>query len=91
MINTVCMLKNLKKDQENSKVTVRSVNDKYYNDKFYDVIEIEFNGVKCVVDSEDILAAVDKCSSRQSGRRHPRRLANYYNRMDEDEGEEGEN
>jgi hypothetical protein len=68
MINVVCSVENQAK--KNSEVIVRSTQDRKDRDYFIDVVEIEVNGEKCLVDVTDIQDAIMKCSSRR-GRRGP--------------------
>ena len=68
MINVVCSVENQAK--KNSEVIVRSAQDRKDRDYFIDVVEIEVNGEKCLVDVNDIQDAIDKCSYRR-GRRGP--------------------
>lgn len=68
MINVVCSVEN--QNKKNSEVIVRSAQDRKDRDYFIDVVEIEVNGEKCLVDVNDIQDAIDKCSYRR-GRRGP--------------------
>ncbi len=84
MINTVCTLKNLN-GGKNDSVTVKNVTVKDYTDKYIDVISISYNGETVIVDVEDVMTAIDKCSSRMCGRRRLRRYGGYMRQEDESE------
>ena len=68
MINVVCSVKNQAK--KNTEVIVRSTENRKEADHLIDVVEIEVNGEKCLVDVLDIQDAIEKCS-RRCGRRSP--------------------
>ena len=84
MVNTICALKNLN-GGKNDIVTVKNVTAKDYTDKYVDVISISYNGETVIVDVEDMMAAIDKCSSRMCGRRRLRRYSSYMSQEDEPE------
>lgn len=66
MINITCAVQNL--DKKNSEIIVRSAQKQKDRDYYIDVVEIEINGEKCLVDAMDIQDAIEKCS-RSRGRR----------------------
>lgn len=66
MINVVCSVKD--QAEKNSTIIVRSAQEQKDRDYFIDVVEIEVKGETCLVDVQDIMDAIDKCSSRR-GRR----------------------
>jgi hypothetical protein len=66
MINVVCSVKD--QAEKNSTVIVRSAQEQKDRDYFIDVVEIEVKGEICLVDVQDIIDAIEKCSSRR-GRR----------------------
>lgn len=68
MINVTCSVQNQAK--KNSEVIVRSAQKQKDRDYYIDVVEIEINGEKCLVDAMDIQDAIEKCSCRR-GRRGP--------------------